>query len=285
MKIRSISILLFIFIDSVLAQNVNLNLSSHPPSETTETNILSDDFNSAINDLSRIGSSPLNFTGGDWIKLGIIAGATGLLMTQDKNLHTLAAKTKSQNMNTILEAGQFYGSINSAILFPSGFYLGGLLSGNKEIRTTGRILFESLLISGLTVQIIKIVSGRARPYNDKGPYYYNSFNLDNDYNSFPSGHTVIAFTISSVLAARIKNTYASIGLYTLASFTAFQRIYSENHWFSDTFLAAAIGAIVGNSLVSLNDTTKPGNDDKVKISLAPNFSQQHGIGFSIGLRF
>ena len=74
-----------------------------------------------------------------------------------------------------------------------------------------------------------------------------------------------------MLAAAIKNTYASIALYSLAGLTAYQRIYSNNHWFSDTVLAAIIGTVVGNALVKINDD-RFDEDENNKFSIYPEFN-------------
>jgi membrane-associated phospholipid phosphatase len=101
---------------------------------------------------------------------------------------------------------------------------------------------------------------------------FNFFETDFDHTSFPSGHTVVAFTTSSVLAATIKNTYASIALYSLAGLTAYQRIYSNNHWFSDTVLAAIIGTVVGNALVKINEDRASEQDIENKFSIHPSIN-------------
>jgi membrane-associated phospholipid phosphatase len=135
------------------------------------------------------------------------------------------------------------------------------------------------LVSGLIAQTLKFSLGRARPYLNKGAYYFNPITPNNDYNSFPSGHTIVAFTISTVLSRRFNNTYASIGLYTLASLTAYQRIYSNNHWFSDTFLSAAIGIVVGNSIVEIQDD-KIGETAHQTFSVVPIVNNNYtGVGF------
>jgi hypothetical protein len=67
------------------------------------------------------------------------------------------------------------------------------------------------------------------------------------------GHSAVAFAVSSILAGRIKNTYASIGLYSLAALTARSRVYHDEDWLSDTFLGGAIGTVVGISVVELHE--------------------------------
>ena len=69
----------------------------------------------------------------------------------------------------------------------------------------------------------------------------------------PSGHVTVAFAMSSVLAERIDNVYASVFLYSLAASTVFQRIYSDSHWASDCIPAAVIGFVIGKAVVRFDD--------------------------------
>jgi len=47
----------------------------------------------------------------------------------------------------------------------------------------------------------------------------------------------IAFAVTSVLAARVKNTAASIVLYAVAGLTAVSRVYDDARWISGNILA------------------------------------------------
>src|SRR5439155_18160107 len=110
---------------------------------------------------------------------------------------------------------------------------------------TGRELLEALAYSGITTTALKIVIARARPYVDQGIHSFLPFDAANGHNSLPSGHTTVAFALSTVLSQRINNVWASIALYGAASCTAFSRMYHNQHWLSDVFLGAAIGTTAG----------------------------------------
>ena len=84
------------------------------------------------------------------------------------------------------------------------------------------------------------------------------------------GHSAVAFAVSSVLAGRIKNTYASIGLYSLAALTACSRVYQDEDCLSDTFLGGAIGTVVGISAVELHEQ----HDRHSSLKIVPTI---HGV--------
>ncbi|MES2728439.1 MAG: phosphatase PAP2 family protein [Bacteroidota bacterium] len=61
-------------------------------------------------------------------------------------------------------------------------------------------------------------------------------------NSFPSGHSVFAFTLAEVLHQEFKNKpLVYISGYTMAAVAASMRILNNRHWFSDVLVGAGIG--------------------------------------------
>ena len=86
-----------------------------------------------------------------------------------------------------------------------------------------------------------------------------------------------------MLAERIDNIYASIGLYGLAGLTAYQRIYSDNHWISDIFLGAAAGIAIGKYFANLHERNN-NKLSKIDYLLFPYISNTYS-GFGISLTF
>ena len=235
--------------------------------------------NYSLDDGAKLFELVTNLDNTDLIYSAAFVLGTAASFSLDKELKNVSARNQNSAMNSVTDVGENYCNGLYSVLLSAGLFTTGLLTENKKIENTGRILFEALLVSGAAVQIIKIVSGRSRPFLDDGPFMFDLFKTDNPHNSFPSGHTVVAFATSSVLAASIKNTYASIALYSLAGLTAYQRIYSNNHWFSDTVLAAIIGTVIGNTLVKINDERFDEESDN-KLIIQPMFNQ-----FGIHLNF
>jgi membrane-associated phospholipid phosphatase len=59
----------------------------------------------------------------------------------------------------------------------------------------------------------------------------------------PSGHSAIAFALATTLADDIDRTWATVGLYTLASGVAWSRLNDDQHWLSDVAAGAALGIV------------------------------------------
>lgn len=237
-----------------------------------------DDASAFFSRISQINSTDLVYTA------GFMGGLTAAFFL-DNEVRDVVSHNQNSTTKSITDIGEKYGNVIFSGALSFGLFTTGLLFKNQKIENTGRVLFEALLIAGSTAQIIKILSGRSRPFTNEGSANFNFFEFDNPHNSFPSGHTVVAFTTSSVLAASLKNTYASIGLYALAGLTSYQRIYSDNHWLSDTILAAALGITVGNLLVIINDERFDNSSQgKIDLNISPSMVPS-GIGINLSLVF
>lgn len=229
------------------------NFKKNISGQETTLNVIKNDVEIALKDGHKLLVSPSKWSFGEASLFLGFTGLTAIISTQDMKVKEFFNQSKSGFLDSFVPIGEYYGSGYGFVIIPSTVYLSGLVFNDAEVKKTGRMLIEAVVYSGLTVQLLKFISGRARPYVNTDQYDFKMFNFKNSFNSFPSGHTVIAFSISSVLSARIKNVYASIGLYSLAAFTAIQRIYSDNHWLSDTFAAAVLGIAIGNAIVSMNE--------------------------------
>jgi len=237
-----------------------------------------DDASSLLSCISETNSTSLIYTAGF---IGGLAAAFSL----DQEIRDAVSHNQNSSTKSITDFGEKYGNVIFAGALSFGLFTTGLLIENQKIENTGRVLSEALLIAGSAAQIIKIVSGRSRPFTNEGSTNFNFFEFDNPHNSFPSGHTVVAFTTSSVLAASIKNIYASIGLYALAGLTSYQRIYSDNHWFSDTVLAAGLGTAIGNFLVMVNENHHENTKNKnLSFKISPLITPS-GYGINLALNF
>jgi membrane-associated phospholipid phosphatase len=245
--------------------------------DTIHTSIIQD-IHHGLKDGLGLVNSPSNFSSKDWIYLGGIAAVTTGSFFIDKSIRNTVARNRNGTMDDITKIGESYGTAQYIILLSGAAYLTGKLIRNNEISKTGRMLLETLAYAGLLTTVLKVGFGRARPYMNKGAFDFFNFSIKDDYLSLPSGHTTVAFAVSSVLAAEIKNTYASIALYGLAGLTMYQRIYADRHWFSDTFLGSAISTAIGNAIVNYNEC--PDKENEIRLIILPSV-QENTMGFSL----
>ena len=237
-----------------------------------------------LDDGLTLATAPFNFSSTDWLKTGAFVIATGLVFSLDPKIKNSVNNHQSTSLDNITGFGEKYGSISYAGVFASGMYLTGKILDDQEISTTGRMLVESVIYSGLAVSVVKYTVGRARPYANEGSADFFDHTFTEENVSFPSGHTAIAFSVSTVLARRINNTYATIALYGLAGLTGYQRIYDNKHWFTDVFVGAAIGYFIGTSIADSEEDRNNENNILSKLNIAPAVSSS-GLGLSFHLDF
>jgi membrane-associated phospholipid phosphatase len=211
-------------------------------------------------------TAPLHFNKGEWLITGGILVGTVTLFAVDESGRSLALRNQSRIGDDIFKVGREYGRAQYGLALSGGLYIIGLLEDNDEIRSTGVMVFESLMFAGAMTTVLKSALGRGRPYLEEGVWSFRGMQFDDDRYSMPSGHSTVAFAVSSSLAARIKNIWATVGLYSLATLTAASRVYHDEHWVSDNFLGAAIGTAVGIAVVHLHEER---NDSHTQIRFVP----------------
>jgi membrane-associated phospholipid phosphatase len=114
----------------------------------------------------------------------------------------------------------------------------GLVTGNDEVTRAGGRLAATLVLAGGTATLGKLALGRPRPSESLDADGYSPFSGQD---AMPSGHSTVSFALATALADDIHRTWASVGLYTLATGVAWSRVNDNRHWLSDV----AAGAVVG----------------------------------------
>lgn len=129
--------------------------------------------------------------------------------------------------------------IAGAILLP-------MFTGAPETKWKLAVTIKAFALQTATSSTLKHTVRRQRPkayYNDDYPDSLQS-RL-----SFPSGHSAAAFTAATALSQLNPEwpLIGHIGLYGLATTTAYLRIVADRHFFTDT----AVGAVIGVGVTSL----------------------------------
>jgi hypothetical protein len=245
--------------------------------------IVKADLDSSIHDGVSLVTAPLRFGWKEWTGAALCVGATGVAALEDSKARTYAQSHKTDGRGDIILPWKYYSSGYTALAIGVGAYSCGLVFSNPWWRETGREVLTALAISGATGEVLKIGVGRFRPYTDKGDRAFNPFSINDQSASFPSGHTLTAFTVSSVLARRIDNPYVSCGLYGIALLTGVERIYSDNHWLSDVVFGAILGTVIGRSVAHSDDDVIHGGK-KLSWQIDPDISLS-SIGLTLKTDF
>ena len=127
------------------------------------------------------------------------------------------------------------------ILVPAFIYF-WFLAKNKLWSKRIIFILVSLSISGLLNLLIKWLAGRYRPNMlEKGFFGFNYFGVGYDLNSFPSGHTVTAFSLAAAVSILFPRT--GIVAFIIAISIGMTRIILTSHYLSDVIAGAGIGIL------------------------------------------
>lgn len=231
----------------------------------------------AANDILSLITSPLDWDSTDFFIYPSIVIGTYLFMIGDQPIHNWISHYGTAKEIPIMKFGTFYGQPTTTQVSALSIFSLGLLFDNKEATQIGLEIYESYFIANNITSIIKRIFGRDRPYENNGPYHFNPFpQRNNPINSFPSGHSTLAFSLSSVLAAHTDKVWLKAIIFTPAVITAVSRVYHNVHWFSDVAMGGVIGYMIGNYLVarhngSTNDHVHIEFDDYGRFGIKINF--------------
>jgi len=113
---------------------------------------------------------------------------------------------------------------------------------------TGFLMATTYALTSLSAQVVKYIFDLPRPtllYKDqlshihlvKGVYMLQ-------FNSFPSGHTVTAFSSAILVLYLIKNKNWWIALFIYAAAVGYSRMYLSEHFFEDVVAGSALGVFI-----------------------------------------
>lgn len=226
--------------------------------------LLIHDFNNFLKVSADFYTSPLRYDSEDWVKLSSVVGISVLASLADKEIKSFSQKNQSEFADAVFKIDKYYYAefVGASVI---AFYGYGLVAENNKIHKLAVKLTEATFLATSLTLITKTIVGRGRPYMQESQYSFNPFILDNDYNSFPSGHTTLVFAYSTVMANEVDNVFWKIGWYSAAGLVGYARIYHNQHWFSDVLMGAAIGYFSGEFVNNHNSNI--GKD--VSINLYP----------------
>jgi hypothetical protein len=215
---------------------------------------------------------------------------TVVLIPGDNDTYTFLRNLKKDNslINTLSPVVTQLGNGNFACALFGGFGIYHFISGNEKSWDVTKAGFESFLLSGFTVQILKNIFSRQRPSvatteGGKWNGVFSRYKKRNkgetiaDFDSFPSGHSATVFAAASTLSYFYPEGAVPYVAYSLATAVAVSRVMEETHWVSDCVLGAGIGYLSTMLIVKWNDF--PAN---TSVGIMP---VNNGLALNIGYKF
>ncbi len=182
----------------------------------------------------------------NWIPTLSVTGATAGLVfldpTEARYFHNTSSFNGFNQVFTSSATG--WGTVAA----PASFYLVGLVLKNSRMQHTALLAGEAVADAEIVTTVLKDITKRARPTsipphgNYRDSWWDNKGSFLRGNGSFPSGHTIAAFSVATVIAHRYRShRWVPYVAYGAASLVGFSRLTLSAHYTSDVFLGAALG--------------------------------------------
>jgi membrane-associated phospholipid phosphatase len=182
-----------------------------------------------------------------WIPAAAVVGVTAGLVALDPKTAPYFRRTSSFNGFN----GVFTGNATAigTIVAPVSLYAAGLIRKDSKMQSTALLAGEAVANAEILTIAMKDVDRRLRP-SDIAPNgdFDDSWFRDNkrygrSNGSFPSGHTIAAFSVATVIARRYgaQHRWIPYVAYGSAALVGFSRMTLSAHFPSDVFMGAALG--------------------------------------------
>jgi hypothetical protein len=181
----------------------------------------------------------------EWKSVAAATAVVGTAVLLDDEIAHLARRNTNSTFDSVAERVEPFGGGHSDKVM-AGFLLYGYFARDDR---AGQVAFDSfissLIASKAITPAIKQLAARTRP------------NGIGDDQSFPSNHATQAFAVATVIASHYpERRWVRWLSYGVASGVGLSRIYHDDHYTSDVLTGAAIGMLVGRTVVRTNESAR-----------------------------
>jgi PAP2 superfamily protein len=181
--------------------------------------------------------------GRHWAPTVTVAAATFALLSADPHVQPLFNHTRAFRGFDRVFTSRITGVETMA--FPAALYAVGLERGDSYMRKTALFATEAVLDSEVVRMFLNTVTTRWRPQDifTRRTYSDTFFHsISHVGSSFPSGHTIAAVSVATIIARRYRNhRWVPWAAYGLAGTIGLSRISLRAHFPSDVFLGSVLG--------------------------------------------
>jgi membrane-associated phospholipid phosphatase len=135
--------------------------------------------------------------------------------------------------------------IGGFIATPVVLYGYGHFEDSDHARESGVLSGEAMIDSIVAEQVLKLIFWRERPETDgsRGLFFQGSSGVDM---SFPSSHSMVAFSAAAVIANEYPKAWVEAGAYGIATGVCLTRVMGQQHFPGDILAGAAAGWLIGH---------------------------------------
>ena len=198
-------------------------------------------FKNILSDQQAIWTSPFRMHERDARWLAPLTLTTAALIATDR--YSAGALGEDKTRLTVSRDISQLGAAYTTAGVAATFYLIGRVRHDARARETGLLGAESLIDSGIVVEVLKAATQRPRPRVDdaSGEFFDRG-------NAFPSGHAISAWSVATIIAKEYgqHRPLVRVAAYGLATAVSIARYTGRNHFLSDALVGSAMGYGIGS---------------------------------------
>jgi membrane-associated phospholipid phosphatase len=178
--------------------------------------------------------------------VSVLAATAGLVALDPINASYFRRTTAFDGFNRV-----FTGNATTAgiVVAPASLYVIGLARKDSKMQKTALLAGEAVANAEIVTTVLKDLDKRVRPVavprqgNFSDTWFDSKGSVLRGNGSFPSGHTIAAFSVATVVARRYgkQHRWLPYAAYGMASLVGFSRVSLSAHFVSDVFMGAALG--------------------------------------------
>ena len=207
-------------------------------------------YSNVIADQKRIWSFPARLIQGqNWKPTAAVLAATAGLALLDPTEAGYFRRTPTIHGFNHIFTGNATAIGTGAV--PASLYAIGLIRRDSKMQHTALLAGEAMANAAIMQTVLKDVTKRIKPSGfpasgNLSDSWFEKRGSPSSYikgnGSFPSGHTMEAFSVATIIARRYRNhRWVPYAAYGLASVVGFSRLTLSVHFLSDVFMGGALG--------------------------------------------
>jgi membrane-associated phospholipid phosphatase len=196
-----------------------------------------------LEDQKAIWTSPARVRTHDLVWLLPVAAAAGVALATDSHTMRSVVSHDAQFNHDNVDASNSL--LATLVAVPVVNFAYGEIGNHAHAREAGILGGETLVDAAILEQGLKLAFWRERPTADNadGKFWQSSVGPDS---SFPSSHTVFAWSTAAVIAGEYPSRWTQLTVYTLATGVSLTRVLGQEHFPSDVLVGSTVGWLAGH---------------------------------------
>ena len=201
---------------------------------------------------------------GQFVYLGALAGTSAILESHKENLRRDVLRSAFYRHSHWTQIGGTLGLTRAGYGAAAALYLGGLAAGETEIRRTGLLMAESLLLAQGVAGAVTFGVSEKRPQAGGAIRWFHTGGSSVSIHMTNAtalarvlDHRLVRFAPSDSRGRRLAKLLGKVAIYAIPAITGWQRLRSDQHYLWNVALGAGLSAYVTDAMLRAYDGTQP----------------------------